>query len=203
MARRYSLVKEDPLDIWPPLVASAVRALPIEWDLMIPGPGPWPQHLKIVVGYIQREADRQAALARVRAALKPAPPDEIDHELVRLRLSTAPRQETVADLTMQYEIYHELCAEYPGYTMRDALRYLGRTEKWFPTLSEVEEELKYRADKMRLLGDALEHPERYRPPPSPDWELANNLINLVNKSQTLEELVCSVRSGRKRRIRNR
>jgi hypothetical protein len=108
------------------------------------------------------EPDRQAALAVIREEMKAAPPDEIDRELVRLRLSTKSREETPDDLAMTYEIYGELCAEYPGTAVRDALRHIGRAETFWPSLHEVKRELDARSEKLRAISAALEDPEHHR-----------------------------------------
>jgi len=108
------------------------------------------------------EPDRQAALRVIREEMKAAPPDEIDRELVRLRLSTKSREETPDDLAMTYEIYGELCAEYPATAVRDALRHIARAETFWPSLHEVKRELDARSEKLRAISAALEDPERHR-----------------------------------------
>lgn len=114
-----------------------------------------------IVGDIA-EPHRQAALQAIREAMKSAPPEEIDQELVRLRLSTKSREETTDDLAMTYEIYAELCAEYPAEAVRDGLRCLAREETFWPALAEVKFELDAQSAALREIREVLEHPEEHR-----------------------------------------
>jgi hypothetical protein len=144
-------------------------------DSLEPNTGPW--RCQIVRDIT--EPHRQAALRVIREEMKPAPLEEIDRELVRLRCSTKSREETTDNLTMIYEIYGELCAEYPAKAVRDGLRHLGRAETFWPALHEVKQELDAQSGKLRAISAALEYPERHRgepreprqsdPPPFPGW----------------------------------
>ena len=92
----------------------------------------------------------------IREAVKPAPLEEIERELIRLRLSTKSREETVDDLALQYGIYSELCSQYPAKAMRDGLRHLGTTGTFWPVLGEVRSELDAQSGKLRAICAALD-----------------------------------------------
>lgn len=100
------------------------------------------------------------AIAVVNRALVPCESDLARQELVRLRVSTRSRDVDETELTLMLQVYGELCCEYPPDAVVSALRYVGRTEKFWPALSELKRELDRRVRKRRALLRVLEEARR-------------------------------------------
>lgn len=100
----------------------------------------------------------------VAASLAPAAASVIKAELARLRASTKSRAEDDIDVAMGFQVRAEECAKYPADVVRDALRRLGRSETFYPSLSALLEALQRSARRRVSLRDALA-----RAPESEDW----------------------------------
>ncbi len=100
--------------------------------------------------------DLPDAIAAVRRGLVTCDGDLARQELVRLRVSTKSRDADEIELTLMLQVYGELCCEYPADVVISALRYVGRTEKFWPALSELKQELDRRVRKRRSLLRVLE-----------------------------------------------
>lgn len=137
----------------PRSVASALRQLKRTWsdpeygyDFEITGyelTGPVPA------------GDLAIACEMVAHCLSRVPEATLKAELARLRVSTKSRAEVDDDLAMGFQVYAEECAKYPADVVRDALRSLGRMEKFYPALSEVRDQLQRRGRARKALLAAL------------------------------------------------
>ena len=106
-----------------------------------------------IVGYdlndVPPRDDLATASAMVKRCLMPATEREIKAELTRLKASTKSRAEDEDEMALGFQVYLEECSLYPDDILRGALRGLGRRVKFYPSLSEVLEELQ-RTARRRL-----------------------------------------------------
>ncbi len=91
----------------------------------------------------------------VERAMAPAPVQLIQRSLARLRAGTAGRAVEGDDLAMTMQVMAEECAEYPGDVVQAACLRWMRSEKWFPSLSELRDELQRLSRNRRLIAEAL------------------------------------------------
>lgn len=100
--------------------------------------------------------DRNAAILVVSQALVPCPPENIEGELLRMRVSTKSRLTDEDEIVAQFSVYAALCERYPVDVVIEALRYIGENEVFWPALAEVKAALERRVKRRRLLLEALE-----------------------------------------------
>jgi hypothetical protein len=111
--------------------------------------------------------ERAHAAAIADAACEPAHPDDIVKELGRLRLMVASR-DVGADLDLVFAVYTDELRRYPIDAIREVLRGLGRSHKFWPTVSEIQERLDRLVKPRYALRQTLRR--HYEPTArSPDW----------------------------------
>lgn len=79
----------------------------------------------------------------------PCPAAKIAPEIIRCLQLTASRERDGMDLRMMVASLSEELAEYPWDVVRTALREWPRSEKWWPTLSEMREACHWRVERRR------------------------------------------------------
>ena len=77
------------------------------------------------------------------------------NELGRLKVNTSSRNMSQDDLKAQIAIYAEELTEYPIDVVRDACRWWGKWEKWFPAWAELREICDERVMKRRAILTGL------------------------------------------------
>jgi len=100
-------------------------------------------------------ADRGLAAAILDVALQPASVEVIQQALTALRVATKASHMQEGDLTLTMQVYADECAEYPPDVVRAACLRWMRREKWFPSLSELRDEMQRLVRRRRLIADAL------------------------------------------------
>lgn len=88
--------------------------------------------------------------------LTPADPNLVDRELGRLRIVTKSRPQDTMELGLVIGAYAEEVGQYPAAAVEGALRKLGRSQVFWPSLKEVIDELDYWVRKPRAILRAIE-----------------------------------------------
>ena len=100
--------------------------------------------------------DARRAMDLLRRLNEPASPDFCRMEVGRLKVTTSARNMGQDDLDATIAVLGEELARYPPDVVRSACRHLGRSSKWFPSLSELMAECEDRVGKRRRLLRGLE-----------------------------------------------
>ncbi len=101
------------------------------------------------------EAEGQEGLRLLEMLNARAAPEACQQELARLALLTKAKNECQEDLTIRLGVLGEELSEFPIDCVRDSCRSWAKSEKWFPSLSELREACQDRAMKRRGLLLAL------------------------------------------------
>jgi hypothetical protein len=111
--------------------------------------------------------DRDASLRIAEEALRPASEQVIVAELGRLRALTVSR-DIGQDLTLVFAAYTSELLKYPPDAIRRVLRAWPKTQRFWPSMSELVQGLDRLVRPRHALRNALRQP--YRPAEtSPDW----------------------------------
>lgn len=112
-----------------------------------------------VVGYDLddgfNENDGRESLRLLEMLNARAEPETCEHELARLKVLTATRNLSQADLTAQIAIYAEELTEYPIDVVRESCRWWAAREKWFPSWAELRDACEERVMKRRAILTGL------------------------------------------------
>ena len=103
------------------------------------------------------EHDLKAAHSLLQHCLSTPAPQVIKTALAKLRAATRSRAEDEGDLAMTMQVLGDECAEYPPDVVRAACLRWMRREKWFPSLSELRDEMQRLVRRRKLIAEAL-HP---------------------------------------------
>ena len=103
------------------------------------------------------EDDLKAAHSLLQRCLSAPSPQVIKTALAKLRAATRSRAEDEGDLAMTMQVLGDECAEYPPDVVRAACLRWMRREKWFPSLSELRDEMQRLVRRRQLIAEAL-HP---------------------------------------------
>lgn len=137
----------------PPSVGSALRQETRSWNDPIYG------YDFEISGYSLRRQppaeDLVTACEMVSWCCRAVEPNVVKMLLAELRVSTKSRAETEDDAALGYQVYADELARYPHDIACAAVRKLARTERFYPSLSELREQLTRESRRRRLLRDAL------------------------------------------------
>lgn len=145
-------------------VGSALRQETRSWNDPVYG-----YHFEIT-GYSLRrappDADMATALEMVEWCCRAvAEPHVIKMLLAELRVSTKSRTEAEDDAALGYQVYANELVRYPADIACAAVRKLARSERFYPSLSELREHLLRESRRRRLLRKALRSPVQPEDPP--------------------------------------
>ena len=88
-------------------------------------------------------------------ALQPADDRTIAKELLKLRAITSHRNDG-GDIDIIIETFVEKLRDYPSDSVLKGLKRIGDKSKWFPSWSEIKDEVDYQSRHRRALMSALE-----------------------------------------------
>lgn len=154
----------NPAKLLPPSTRSAIVE---EWDGNDIGYG-WDGRVsRYEIIHPISEAEQAAALAFVQETLEPATEDFVLGELGRLRALTVSR-DIGQDLTLVFAAFTDELLKYPPDAIREVLREWPRTERFWPSMAELNERISLIVGPRKALLVALRR--GYQPPEtSPDW----------------------------------
>ena len=101
------------------------------------------------------EDDGRESLRLLEMLNARAEPEACEHELARLKVLTATRNLSQADLTAQIAIFGEELTEYPIDVVREVCRWWAAREKWFPSWAELRDACEERVMKRRAILTGL------------------------------------------------
>lgn len=102
--------------------------------------------------------DLEAAAALVAATLEPCPVPVLMRELARLRAATARRASSEDDEALAFAVLREELAAYPADVVRSALRNHARTNRFFPSLTELIAPCEEAVRERKMLHETLNAP---------------------------------------------
>jgi hypothetical protein len=129
----------------PPCVVSSMTAkYTKDYDLM---------GYKMTAAVSQK--DREMAIDLISSYCQPPSKADVLKGLTRLMLGTKDRTRSEAELRMTIELYCDEIMQYPADIALHVLNQATRESIWFPTLSELHKDMRWRADKRTMMLDAL------------------------------------------------
>jgi hypothetical protein len=139
---------------------------------------------------------REAAVAKVRAAMTPPTLEQAENWLVALQAACAPNRRSEANTAVALELYAGALCRYPADVAKQACMELalrhpraGETN-WFPTLGELDAACQLRAAPRRAMLQALEtwspKPKREELSPEQRKAMAAELIRAVARGEKAE-----------------
>lgn len=132
--------------------------------------------------------DLAAATELVETAMTPISVPALREAMAYLRASTAGRNVGENEAALIVNVLAEECRSWPEDVVRAAIRGWARRERWFPTLSELREELHQHGRRRRALLDALKHPRPRPTTPAEQTKDARDLEDAESEAKVLAGL---------------